>query len=377
MRNAPGRVRRTYAFTLVELLVVIAIIATLVSILLPAVNSARGAARRTQCINREKQLMTAVHCYAGVARSKVPGYGKFTMIRPDGETEPDPHTMMCSPGHSWAVTLLPFMEEQALYDQFRPTEQWTSAANAFVGQQRIATFECPDDDSLGPGALTYVINTGYSATSVLAAFDDAMVNGNTPTEMQMHTHNRLPFDWNEDGTYPGFGGSVDEKITRDTGVAWVDINGKNHSHRIDQIYDGGSRTILFGENHRAGTIVPLNIQGQVVAEGNWSNPSINNCGLVFPVDADHVNGLVFDSPPTLPGISGLPNQDPHLGAGTPFMASNHSGVFNVAMVGGSVRAISDGIDKRVYTSLLTPRGMRGYPRFAGFQVEAHISADQL
>jgi prepilin-type N-terminal cleavage/methylation domain-containing protein len=368
---------RKAAFTLVELLVVIAIIAILASLLLPAVNAARGAARKMQCVNNEKQLMTAAHVYANIAKSKVPGYGKFTMVFPTGDTEPTPHNMACSPGHSWVVTLLPYLEERALYDSFDPKTSWATSINGLVGQQRIATIECPNDDSVGPGALSYVINTGYTAISVLEGFDTAMVSGNTPTEMQMHTHNRLPFDWNQNGDFGAVDDGTDGKITRDTGVSWVDINGKNHSHRIEHIYDGTSKTILFGENHRAGTIVPIQINGQTVSSGNWSNPSINNCGLVYPVDATRLTSVDFDDPPTPDGISGMPNQDDSLGAGTPFMASQHRGIFNVAMVGGSIRSISDEIDRRVYTSLLTPRGMRPYPRFAGFKLEERISLSDL
>ena len=127
------------AFTLVELLVVIAIIAILVSLLLPAVNSAREAARRTQCINNLKQIGLAMLNYESV--NKHLPYG-----RPGCDSTSDPE---CNPnlggqphnektGVSGFVLMLPFMEEQALYDQLNvvlvgpssggPTGIWWSGA---------------------------------------------------------------------------------------------------------------------------------------------------------------------------------------------------------------------------------------------------------
>ena len=86
------------AFTLVELLVVIAIIGVLVALLLPAVQAAREAARRSQCTNNLKQITLAMHNYADIHGGKYPvgeyNYGWGT----------------------WLVGLLPFIEQKALYD---------------------------------------------------------------------------------------------------------------------------------------------------------------------------------------------------------------------------------------------------------------------
>lgn len=109
-RNASGR----RAFTLVELLVVIAIIAILVSLLLPAVNAAREAARRTQCINNLKQIGLAAVNYESAYRHFPPG-------RPGCDSSSDPECVAQpneeKTGVSGFVLMAPFMEEQALYDQ--------------------------------------------------------------------------------------------------------------------------------------------------------------------------------------------------------------------------------------------------------------------
>ena len=100
--EAPSnRARR--AFTLVELLVVIAIIGVLVALLLPAVQSAREAARRTQCMNNLHQVGLALHNYEN-ALTVFPSGGLYG--RGGGY------------GHSWWVRILPYAEEKAIYDQF-------------------------------------------------------------------------------------------------------------------------------------------------------------------------------------------------------------------------------------------------------------------
>ena len=101
------------AFTLVELLVVIAIIAILIALLLPAVQMAREAARRAQCLNNTKQIGIALHNFHEVN-------GSF----PTGGNS--------SGGAGWATYILPFMEYGSVFDQLHITERFYSPSDTFL-----------------------------------------------------------------------------------------------------------------------------------------------------------------------------------------------------------------------------------------------------
>jgi prepilin-type N-terminal cleavage/methylation domain-containing protein len=125
------------AFTLVELLVVIAIIGVLVALLLPAVQQAREAARRSSCMNNLRQMGIGLHNHHDVRNALPPGGTYFGAC--------------CSPNTytTWSIELLPYIEQQALYQQYRQDELNTSNNNNLVGQQRVKTHECPSDQMKG------------------------------------------------------------------------------------------------------------------------------------------------------------------------------------------------------------------------------------
>ncbi len=147
-----GRGPRPSGFTLVELLVVIAIIGVLVALLLPAVQAAREAARRSSCSNNLKQLSIGLHNYHDV-------HLKF----PYGVMETGTfHVRDC-----WAQSILPFIEQGPLFDQYQAINtQWIMDIPATIKDVQIKTYKCPSDGS----ATNALGNNGGSRGTPTAGF---------------------------------------------------------------------------------------------------------------------------------------------------------------------------------------------------------------
>jgi prepilin-type N-terminal cleavage/methylation domain-containing protein/prepilin-type processing-associated H-X9-DG protein len=136
--------RQRPAFTMIELLVVIAIIAVLVTLLLPAVQSAREGARRVQCTNNLLQLGIALGNYASAHRVLPPG-----VVNDTGPILNVPQGYH----YSWVVQVLPFIESGNVYRRFDFRHGVYQADNATARDAKIATFLCPSDKS---GLMSYV-----------------------------------------------------------------------------------------------------------------------------------------------------------------------------------------------------------------------------
>lgn len=186
--------RHRLAFTLVELLVVIAIIGILVALLLPAVQAAREAARRTTCLNNVTQLGLALHNYEFHFESLPPG---VTNDKGPIRNEPQGNDT------SWIVQILPYMEERVLYGKYDFAAGAYAAENAPVRAVQVATLQCPSD----PGAF---INEAKTIAG---------------------------------GSYVGCHHSIEAPID-------IDNNGLlflNSKIRYSEIFDGSSKTILLSE----------------------------------------------------------------------------------------------------------------------------------
>ena len=129
----------------------------LVALLLPAVQSAREAARRMQCVNNLKQITLALHNYHDAYKSFPPAY----TVDANGK-----------PLHSWRTLLLPYLEQAALYGQIRLDEPWDSPNNQRVANTVVPVFCCPSAGNQSP-------NTSY----MVVVGPGALFDGAKPTAM--------------------------------------------------------------------------------------------------------------------------------------------------------------------------------------------------
>jgi type II secretory pathway pseudopilin PulG len=122
---------------LVELLVVLGIVALLIALLLPTTRSARPAARRSQCVYNLKQIAIALHNYEQAHKTLPPAYAVDANGRPL---------------HSWRTLILPYLEQERLYQMIDLSKPWNDPANAKALETGLSVFRCPE--AVGPRNTT-------------------------------------------------------------------------------------------------------------------------------------------------------------------------------------------------------------------------------
>ncbi len=303
-------------FTLIELLVVIAIIATLVAILLPAVQQAREAARRSTCKNNLKQLGIAMHNYHDTFSVFPPCY---VDQRGSNPTYPD------NKGHwSWSALILPFMEQGNAYDALQVGNRTASEAidaQKTVMQTPIPSFRCPSDT--GPAVHSSSEAPGYCIEGATGGggglpMSNYVVANNTTNVRQRQSATGM------DGTTGAVG-----MFFRDSDTKMRDVT------------DGLSNTIMIGERAyrhsgqlmKAGTVHAVRNDGsgstsygpaaQDSGQGAWNHGLIT---IAFHV-RDGIN-------PILTGTDTSKNGN---------MSSLHKGGAQVVLGDGSVRFLGENI----------------------------------
>lgn len=320
-------------FTLIELLVVIAIIAILISLLLPAVQSAREAARRTQCRNNMKQLALALHNYADAYTTLPP-----SRLEPDVAVADEFGAPMAHAGEStymsWTAMALPFLEQANLSHMINFEVAWSDADNRDAISTPLSVFKCPSsptnnavDPYWCPGA---------------AGGDYGSLN-----EVKKRVYTDV------------FGVDAPDSKARAGALS------KGVGNRFADIKDGTSNTIMLCEAAgqpavytRAGlmnaarfsaytddkiideSVSTLSFDGYAPADGTgWADPD----------GGFSINGATED---------GLNKYGPYfvnrINVSEPF--SFHTGSVTLALADGSVRSVSESVDGQVFVAAVTRSG---------------------
>jgi prepilin-type N-terminal cleavage/methylation domain-containing protein len=370
-RSLPSPSPQRRGFTLIELLVVISIIAVLMSLILPAVQQAREAGRRTQCMNNQKNLALGMIAYATARRGKLPGSGYYGVNTASAGLFAQ---------RSWVVELLPNLDQGPLADRWNRNAAWNDPnnpkadmTNLAIAKTSIGALACPNDDSAFAqnGGLSYVVSSGFGDSNVTTNISGPITSN---ADFGHHPYAE-PFNWiTQANTNDAADNTINEKdteITEDTGVFWPTVDSTllpniDASANVGNIPDGAANTIMFAENVNAG-------------KESWANPDMLGVAFFLPLDPTAAVADSFGLAQNMAaaGQAWRLNQAKAGPDGNaPFPNSNHAGLVVMAFCDGTVRPISENIDAGVYTRLITPSGSK-LRSYAGFREELPISENSF
>ncbi len=319
---------RTRGFTLIELLVVIAIIGVLIALLLPAVQAAREAARRTQCGNHFKQVGLALHNYHSTQNALPIGRMGSYYSYPngvDGESQ----------RRSWVMGILPFLEQGPAFDGVNFGAAFYSDPNKTVVLLTLSVFQCPSDST-------------------------SLQESDTPN---VRSKGNLAANWGNSHYFQaeaGRGGDGPDPFGGPAGT--VSFGGApfrgNVSLNFAEILDGLSGTLLLGETvdgqNRASN---GNASGAYDHHGDYWNDDFNASSFEAYTAPNSKVPDQMGSSPLYCGSNYLKNP-PCLAVTPAFNAarSRHPGGVHVLFADGSARFLKDSVDLATWRSLSTTTG---------------------
>lgn len=380
MRQDAGRRSESRTgFTLIELLVVIAIIAILVALLLPAVQQAREAARRTQCKNNLKQIGLAFHNFEGT-------YGYVpTSLRPPsnvtGSTEQSRVAVL--------TELLPYLEQSNIFTQYNKAINWNQGTNIPLSRTKIQAFMCPSDVEAGVLDTAPPGSSGQYVPGIASTTSYSPIYGIAPGVFtQLLGLNGAPDLYRdpasvfagENPAYTYVRGMFPKNATIDPQTGLQTTKG----YQFRNVTDGLSNTLAIAESAGRPFVFVKNRKltgGNALADtdpsstntdrlnsGGWSRPAsdiiiygettaptgvLGGTVAINATNGHNLRGLNYSpSGGIAQTILGTPIGI-H-GTGAPY--SFHTGGAQFTLGDGSVRFISENISFSLYIALCTPAG---------------------
>lgn len=344
-------------FTLVELLVVISIIGVLMSLILPAIQSARESARRTQCANRQRNVGMAILNWS-TAQNRFPA---AVQIGPRSKIDP---ARQPAAYRNWVVDILPWIDRKDLADRWNSSLPIGDPANKQLSSMYLEVLVCPSDFTAtnSNGDLSWAVNGGIGESIYLGGIFDFPVD-------PFYS----PIDLNGNGEFssaagPDAGDTSDRDVLKATGLFFAENRRvtddpiafpllKRH-HTPATVTDGMSNTMMVTENVRTGFDAATSSDwasgdtlrtrvyfshrvcvGNECADGNIDYSKANS-------GAHAVNAALLQSE----GVA-------------PWASSGHAGGVNMVFADGHLRFINEDVDGAVYAALFSPaeRNLREIP----------------
>ncbi|SFI65124.1 prepilin-type processing-associated H-X9-DG domain-containing protein [Planctomicrobium piriforme] len=325
---------------MVELIVVMAIVAMLLALLIPAVTRAREAAKKTQCLSNLRNIVLALTQFDHF-NDRLPASGYYF----------DPPSGPGGPHHSWGVSLLPFLDQQNVYDQWDLDKPITDPVNRVLTQAYVPNYVCPVDLSRSEdkqGDLSYAVNGGWGFT---------IRTGSGVGDCPLDWHGKR-LDLNGDGqTCTGVDATdnLDRQLFRQLGLFFLEnwkVGGTERHYSLKDVSDGTSQTFLVGENSRTG-FEPGDDQATFADPNPYrsafyvGNPCQN--GTCTPGSVDYARCNAGEDKIN----SGLWSEEGR----SPVPNSFHPGGVNMGYADGHVKFLSELIDGRAYAALASPQGL--------------------